>query len=256
MKNKMQAVIVEDEFLARQRLKKLLLPYADQIEIVGEASNGKEGVTQIEDLRPDLIFLDIQMPILNGFELLMKLTYQPHIVFTTAFDEYAIKAFEQNSIDYLLKPIRAERLEITMAKISRLETVANPTVLDQKTISAFLKQLQPAETMRSLTVTLGDKITIVDLADVMYFQAEDKLTTIYTKGDKKHLISQSLSQLEKRLPENFMRLNRAHIINDACVLEIRKGFNGKLVFEMKDAHQTKITTGSSYTAAVKEYLKF
>jgi two-component system LytT family response regulator len=251
-----KALIVEDELLARQRLKKLLLPYAHQLEIIGEATNGEEGLKMIESLRPDFIFLDIQMPILNGFEMLLKLTFKPYIIFTTAYDEYAIKAFEENSIDYLLKPIRSERLEITMDKIAKLETKTDSQLFDQNSIDTLIQHLQPSKKIRSITVSLGDKITIVSLDDIVFFQAEDKLTTIYTKGQKKHLITQSLSQLEKKLPDYFMRLNRSSIINDREILEIRKGFNGKLVFEMKHTDKTKITTGSSYTSLVKERLKF
>ena len=251
-----KAIIIEDETLARQRLKKLLLPYSHQLEIVGEATNGEIGLKMIEDLNPDFIFLDIQMPVLNGFEMLLKLTLKPFIVFTTAYDEYAIKAFEENSIDYLLKPIRPERLEITMNKISRLETSSSSPSIDQTSINRLIEQFQTPKTMKSITVSLGDRITIVDLSDIVFFQSEDKLTTIYTKSQKKHLITQSLNQLEKKLPLSFMRLCRSSIINEQEILEIRKGFNGKLVFEMKDYYKTKITTGTSYISSIKERLKF
>ncbi|UTW66359.1 response regulator transcription factor [bacterium SCSIO 12643] len=249
-----KAIIIEDESLARQRLYKLLQPYSNQIEIIDEAVNGGEGLQKVEALQPDLIFLDIQMPVLNGFEMLMKLSVKPYIVFTTAYDEYAIQAFEENSIDYLLKPIRPERLEVTMSKISRLKPESQ--TFDHQSIQTLLQHLHPPKVMRSITVSLGDKITIVNLNDIVLFQAEDKLTTVYTVDQKKHLISQSLSQLEKKLPEHFMRLNRSSIINEHEIHEIRKGFNGKLVFEMKHINQMKITTGSSYTAAIKERLKF
>lgn len=251
-----KAIIIEDESLARQRLNKLLAPHADQIEIIAEAANGEEGLKMIESLQPDLIFLDIQMPVLNGFEMLMKLTDKPYIVFTTAYDEYAIKAFEENSIDYLLKPIRPERLKVTMDKLSRLKPEVQPQQLDAQSVQSLLLSLQPPKTMRSITVTLGDKITIVNIDDIVYFVAEDKLTTVHTRAQKKHLISQSLSQLEQKLPDHFIRLNRAHIVNENDVHEIRKGFNGKLVFEMKHTDNVKITTGSSYTASIKDRLRF
>jgi len=251
-----KAIIIEDESLARQRLNKLLIPYSNAIEIVAEASNGAEGLELIEMHHPDLIFLDIQMPVLNGFEMLLQLSLKPYIVFTTAYDEYAIKAFEENSLDYLLKPIRPERLKLTMDKVSRIKPDKQPQLFDQQSVQSLIQSLQPPKVMRAITVTLGDKITIVNLDEIVCFVAEDKLTTIHTKNQKKHLISQSLSQLEQKLPDHFLRLNRAHIINENEILEIRKGFNGKLVFEMKHTHQMKITTGSSYTSAIKERLKF
>lgn len=251
-----KAIIIEDESLARQRLNKLLIPYSNEIEIVAEASNGAEGLELIELHHPDLIFLDIQMPVLNGFEMLLQLSLKPYIVFTTAYDEYAIKAFEENSLDYLLKPIRPERLKLTMDKVSRIKPDKQPQLFDQQSVQSLIQSLQPPKVIRSITVTLGDKITIVNLDEIVCFVAEDKLTTIHTKNQKKHLITQSLSQLEQKLPDHFLRLNRAHIINENEILEIRKGFNGKLVFEMKHTHQMKIITGSSYTSAIKERLKF
>lgn len=257
MKKTYNVILVEDEVLARQRLKKLLIPYSDQLEIIGEASNGQDGLKLIETLKPDFVFLDIQMPVLNGFDMLLKLSYQPYIIFTTAFDEYAIKAFENNSIDYLLKPIRPERLKITMDKISKMNlTSSTNDTLNLDHIQDLLSHLKAPKTIRSITVYLGDKINIVKLDDIVFFQAEDKYVTLHTTSGEKHLITQSLSQLEKKLPSHFIRLNRSSMINEYEIEEIRKGFNGKLVFEMKDNNHTKITSGSSYTTSIKERLKF
>ncbi len=256
MKQTLNALIVEDEPLARQRLKKLLLPYAHQLAIVGEAINGEDGIEMIERLKPDFVFLDIQMPVINGFDMLLKLSYQPYIIFTTAYDEYAIKAFEQNSIDYLLKPIRPERLKITIDKISKIEASRNPQLLDQNSFKELIRHFDTPKTIRSITVHLGDKISIVNLNKIVFFQAEDKLTVLHTQSGKKHLITHSLSQLEKKLPDHFIRLNRSTIINENETFEIRKGFHGKLVFEMKASSKSKISTGSSYISTIKERLKF
>lgn len=256
MKNMHKVLIVEDESLARKRLKKLLQNYNDQIEIIGEATNGEEGLELIEALKPDFVFLDIQMPILNGFDMLVKLQYQPYIIFTTAFDEYAIKAFENNSIDYLLKPIRPERLDITIEKMAKIKANSSTNTFDNDKMEMLMQHFKAPKKMRSITVHLGDKINIVNLDDIIYFQAEDKYVALHTKDDKKHLISQSLSQLENKLPEHFFRINRSCIINENEIYEIRKGFNGKLVFEMKNSDKTKVTSGSSYNTIVKERLKF
>lgn len=251
-----KVLIIEDEPLARQRLKKLLQPYANQINLIGEAKNGAEGVDMIEKLKPQFIFLDIKMPVLNGFEMLLKLSYQPHIIFTTAFDEYAIKAFENNSIDYLLKPIRPERLEITMDKILKLSNPVKTEQFNSDALHSLIEHLQVPKAIRSLTVHLGDKIIIVKLDEIVFFKAEDKYVLIHTNKGEQHLITQSLSQLEQKLPDYFLRINRSSIINENEISEIRKGFNRKWVFEMKDVDHTRITAGTSYMSAIKNHLKF
>ncbi len=253
---KFKVIIVEDESLARQRLKKLLAPYGNLIEIVGEASNGAEGLELISSIKPDFIFLDIQMPVMNGFDMVLKLPYQPYIVFTTAFDEYAIKAFEENSIDYLLKPIKPERLELTIDKMKSVMKKDTGTPVSEDNLRTLLAQMMPEKKLVSITVHSGDKITIINLDDIAFFQAEDKMTVVYQPTGKKHLISQSLSQLEKKIPDHFMRINRSYIINENNIKEIRKGFNGKFVFYMNDTNDTKLTSGSTYTAVIRKRLKF
>lgn len=256
MQTKTSVIIIDDEFLARQRLKKLLTPYTDKITVIGEADNGASGLELIETLRPEFVFLDIQMPVMNGFEMLDKLTYQPFIVFATAFDEYAIKAFETNSIDYLLKPIRSERIDLTIQKIINLQKKSAAGIWEKGKLQALIEQLRPEKKLQSITVHKKDKIKIVSLKDILLFQSEDKLTRMLTRDEEKHLLTHSLNQLDQKLPDHFIRLNRSTIINENEVLEIQKGFNGKLVFVMKDKEATKITTGSSYTSSIKERLRF
>jgi two-component system, LytTR family, response regulator len=132
-----KTLIIDDEQLARHRLSRLLKPYGE-IDIIGEAVNGQDGLEKIEKLLPDLVFLDIEMPVFNGFEMLAKLKHQPKVVFTTAYDQYAIKAFEEGSIDYLLKPIETERLEKTLTRVQ--QTQHQP--LPQLPLEALIKQLQ------------------------------------------------------------------------------------------------------------------
>ena len=256
MENKVPVIIIDDEVLARKRLKKLLIPYADRIEIIGEADNGASGLDLAETKRPDFIFLDIQMPVLNGFEMLPRLTYQPYIIFTTAYDEYAIQAFETNSIDYLLKPIRSERLAITVEKMFGVHKKATQKLWQQDQLETLIASLKPNKSLRTITVQNRDKMTIVNLKEVALFQSEDKLTVMQTVDGKRHLLTHSLNQLEQKLPDHFIRLNRSAIVNEDEILEVRKGFNGKLVFVMKHDENIKITTGSSYTSAVKARLRF
>lgn len=255
MNNRLRTLIIEDETLARNRLKRLLTPYESKIEIIGEASNGKMGLEMIEELKPDFIFLDIQMPLLNGFEMLSHLSFQPYIVFTTAYDQYALKAFEENSIDFLLKPIKEERIKITIDKIVGFQDIGRNDQVELQKIQDLIAYLQKPEPIKSISVTIGDRIVIVDLDDIVYFKAEDKLTTIVTV-DKKYLFDPSLKQLEEKLPERFLRLNRSHIVNKKHVAEIRKGGKGKLIFEMNTKEKTKIVSSSNYGAAIRQTWKF
>lgn len=231
-------LIIDDEQLARQRLKRLLKPYTE-LEIIGEAINGTDGLEQIQALKPDLIFLDIEMPVLNGFEMLAKLDKQPKVVFTTAYDQYAIKAFEEDSIDYLLKPIEAERLEKTIKKLQQTQTAAAPLPLE-----ALMKQLMVKKDIKTLTVKIGDRILLIKLNEILFIDAEDKYVFLHTADGKKHLTDFTISSLEDKLPEQFTRIHRGTIINVDHIKEIRKGFNGALVFLMNHT-DIKLTSSRS-----------
>lgn len=254
MHKRLKAIIVEDEQLAALRLRKLLTPYEAEVEIIGEASNGQEGLELIESLKPDFIFLDIQMPVMNGLEMVMKLSKQPYIVFTTAYDEYALQSFEENSIDYLLKPIQAERLKKTIAKLLDITGANKPQGLELDHLQSLVNQLQGPKTINVIRANVGDRIVILKLEDILYFKAEDKLTTVVTSDEKEYFITPSLTQLTPKLPENFVQINRSHIVNEDHVAEMRKGFNRKLIFEMQN--KERITVGSSFNAVLQERWKF
>src|SRR5476651_303107 len=238
-------LIIDDEQLARQRLKRLLKQY-DQLEIIGEAVNGADGLEQIIALRPDLIFLDIEMPVLNGFEMLSKLDVQPKVVFTTAYDQYAIKAFEEDSIDYLLKPIEAERLEKTIKKLQQNQPAAAPLPLE-----ALMKQLLVKKEIKTLTVKIGDRILLIKLNDILFIDAEDKYVFLHTADGKKHLTDFTISSLEDKLPEQFARIHRGTILNVDHIKEIRKGFNGALVFLMNGT-DVRLTSSRSNGDMLRE----
>lgn len=218
-----KTLIIDDEQLARQRLKRLLKPF-DELDIIAEAANGQDGLEQIEALKPDLIFLDIEMPVLNGFEMLSRLSKQPKVVFTTAYDQYAIKAFEEDSIDYLLKPVEAERLEKTIKKLGQLQSA------EQLPIEALMKQLMVKKDIKTLTVKIGDRILLIKLNDILFIDAEDKYVFLHTADGKKHLTDFTMTGLEDKLPEQFIRIHRGSILNTDHIKEIRKGFNGALIF--------------------------
>jgi two-component system, LytTR family, response regulator len=239
-----KSMIIEDEQLARQRLKRLLTTY-DEIELIAEAENGLQGLELINQLQPELIFLDIEMPLLNGFELLAQLTtHQPKVVFTTAYDQYAIKAFEEGSIDYLLKPIELDRLDKTIKKL-RQTNLATSSL----SIETLLSQIQGKKNTKTLTVKLGERILLIKINDIIHIEAEDKYVFLHTNDGKKHLTDYTLAILEEKLPEDFIRVHRSHIINTDYIKEIRKGFNGALVFLLNNG--VKVTSSRSNSEVLR-----
>jgi two-component system LytT family response regulator len=243
-----KTIIIDDEELARRRLRRLLKGF-EEFTILTEAENGAEGLKLIDELKPDLIFLDIEMPVLNGFEMLSQIKQQPKVVFTTAYDQYAIKAFEENSIDYLLKPIEAERLEKTVAKLRRY-----PDKLVELPLLELIKRLESKPMLKTLTVKIGDKIWLIKLTDIIYAGAEDKYVFLHTTDGKKHLTDYTLAALEEKLPDNFLRIHRGAIINTECIKEIRKGFNGAFVFVMHGFHEHRITSSRANGEELKTKL--
>lgn len=242
------AIIIDDEIHARKRLHQLLGNY-DQIEVVGEAANGNEGAKLINTLKPSLIFLDINMPLLNGFEMLQQLSYMPKIIFTTAYEDFALKAFEQNSIDYLLKPFSAERLGKAIEKVERLSHG-----IDMERLKNVLDDIKSEKKLTSLTISVGDRLVIVLCNDILFIKSEDKCAIIYDNQNNEYLTYHSLSKLSDRLPGNFLQVHRAFLINKDYIHEIRKGFKGQLVFVMKDEGKTRISTGKTFLKEVKKNL--
>jgi two-component system LytT family response regulator len=249
----LKTILIDDERLAISRLKRLLLDYSEIIEVIGEANNGLEGVAIIDKLHPDLIFLDIEMPAMNGFEMLAKVSFMPKVVFATAFDEYAIRAFEENSIDYLLKPIEKERLEITIKKLKK--NIENEfQSIDNHLIIKLMEQLKPKKEIRSIAVKSGEKIVLVKLEDVSYFEAEDKYTFLTTIEGKKHLTDYTITALEEKLPASFIRVSRSAIVNTLLIKEIQKYFNSKFMLFLEDKNQSKIISGLTYNDNIKAFL--
>ena len=243
-----KAIIIEDEELARKRLKRLLKPYEDFVEVIGEAANGAEGLEMISKINPGLIFLDVEMPVLNGFEMLSKLKEQPKVIFTTAYDQYAIKAFEEDSIDYLLKPIEAERLEKAMKKLQQLRSIPETNL----PIDALLRQLNLKKDVKTLTVKIGDRILLIKLEDIVFIEAEDKYVFLHCRDGKNHLTDFTLASLEEKLPDFFLRIHRGTMINVNFIKEIRKGFNGSLVFVMDNPENAKLSSSRGYGEVLRD----
>lgn len=244
---KYSTLIVDDERIARNRMVKLLEQHGDHIEIIGEAENGIVGLEKINTLRPQLVFLDIEMPGLTGFEMLQKVNTQPKIIFTTAYDEYALKAFEENSIDYLIKPIHPERLEKAISKLHQLDSFS---ALQQ--LAHQLSNNTQQRTLNTISVSIGNKIVLVKIENIIAFKAEDKYITVFDTEGNKHVITQSLNYLEGQLPPSFIRVHRTYIINKDKIVEIRKTFNSRYLFIMQGVADETIQTGTSYTTAVKK----
>lgn len=232
----MRAIIIDDERLARKELNNLLKDY-NEIEIIAEAVNADDAYEKITRMNPDLLFLDIQMPGKSGFDLLEMLDRVPNVIFTTAYDEYALKAFEVNALDYLLKPIQPERLGESIRKLLK----------KQYTLTAY----PPDERIRKLGiddqvfVKDGDKCWFVKLADVRMFESDGNYIKVYFDHFKP-MIHKSLNALDERLDDrSFFRASRKHIINLRWVEKIEPWFNGGLLVQLKGGDKIEVSRRQS-----------
>jgi two-component system LytT family response regulator len=240
-----RAIIIDDERLARNELKKLLLDFPE-IEVIAEAANAAEGVERIDSLNPDLIFLDIQMPGKTGFDMLAELERAPNVIFTTAYDEYALKAFEVNALDYLLKPVEPKRLADALQKL-QLEEDKEP--ISDNNISVNRSILNEHD---QVFVKDGERCWFVKLSDIRLFESVGNYAKVYF-GPNKPLILKSLNALEERLDEKvFFRANRKHIVNLRLIEKIEPYFNGGLLLEMKGGE--KIEVSRRQTVKFKEMM--
>jgi two-component system LytT family response regulator len=227
----MKAILIDDERLARQELKSLLAPYPE-IQIVGEANNVETAIDSIKQLKPDVIFLDIQMPGKNGFELLEEISGVPEVVFVTAYDEYAIRAFEVNALDYLLKPVQPNRLAETVKKI------LNKDVSEKSEIKEYT---QPLNDNDQVFVKDGEKCWFVKLSDIRLFESEGNYVRVHFEKNRP-LILRSLNNLDERLNNRtFFRASRKHIINLKWVESIENWFNGGLMVKLRGGEQVEIS---------------
>ncbi|WP_372645529.1 LytR/AlgR family response regulator transcription factor, partial [Ancylomarina sp.] len=254
MISKYTTLLIDDEALARERLKKMLLPYADKIEIIGEARNGNQAIEMIERLKPDLIFLDIQMPGKSGFEVLQAIHHQPIVIFCTAHDEYALQAFETSSIDYLLKPVKEDRLEKAINKLHLFKTENRQSELETF-LSQQLKQISKKE-ISSIPVKIADRVIFVSLDEISHFTAEDKYVSIHTTGGKEYVIDHSLNYLSEKLDEKFVRIQRSCIVNLSYIKEIKRYMGGRFVVKLNNQKASKIISGRNYQEQVKDLMLF
>ncbi len=240
-----RTIIIDDERLARNELKKLLQDFGE-IEVIDEASNVQEGLEKIEQHNPDLIFLDIQMPGKTGFELLEDLDRLPKVIFTTAYDEYALKAFEVNALDYLLKPIEPKRLSDAIQKLHMEEAKEPQQTNGFGTRNTLLGELD------QVFVKDGERCWFVKLNEIRLFESVGNYAKVFF-GANKPLILKSLNALEERLDDKvFFRANRKHIINMRWIDKIEPYFNGGLLLELKGGE--KIEVSRRQTVKFKEMM--
>jgi two-component system LytT family response regulator len=240
-----KAIIIDDERLARNELKKLLADFPE-IEVVAEAANANEGIEKIESLEPELIFLDIQMPGKTGFDMLAEMDRTPNVIFTTAYDEYALKAFEVNALDYLLKPVEPRRLADAIQKYHNHEEKDEP---NSQPVNVNRSILQESD---QVFVKDGERCWFVRLMDIRLFESVGNYAKVYF-GPNKPLILKSLNALEERLDEKiFFRANRKHIVNLRLIEKVEPYFNGGLLLELKGGE--KIEVSRRQTVKFKEMM--
>jgi two-component system LytT family response regulator len=231
----MRALVIDDERLARKELINLLSQY-DQVEIVGEANNVDDAKEKIEALSPDVVFLDIQMPEKTGFDLLEELDNVPHVVFTTAYDEYALKAFQVNALDYLLKPIEPKRLNEAIERLFKKLNEAPERYVEGDAFSSKKLTLDD-----QVFVKDGDRCWFVKLSNVRLFESDGNYIKVYF-DNYKPMIHKSLNALDERLDEkSFFRASRKHIINLSWVEAIEPWFNGGLVVTLKGGDRIEVS---------------
>ncbi len=254
MATRMRAFLVDDEALALKRLSRMLTA-TGRVEIVGSGTDPVEAVGAVLNVKPDVLFLDIEMPGMTGFELLAKLDPQPVIVFTTAYDRYALEAFGVNSIDYLLKPVEQEKLDRALDKIERMRGGAEPRQEIRELIERLSAVAAPQpEYPARIASRIGERVEFVELARVTHFFAADKLTYAATPA-KNYVVDHTIQELEQRLdPRKFVRIHRATLLNLDFVYDLHAMFAGRMMVRLKDEKKTELTVSRDRVRALKQRL--
>ncbi len=240
-----RALVIDDEPLARMVVLEYLQSFKDQIEVLGECGDGFEGLKAIQQHNPDLIFLDVQMPKINGFEMLELVENPPSVIFTTAFDEYAIKAFEAHAIDYLLKPFTRERFDKAIEKF--LSQAPAPQTVKQHTENLLEAVAQSPSQHERIVVKTGTKVKIIPVSDVEYLEADDDYVSVHT-SEGSFLKNKTMSFFEQTLdPSQFVRVHRSYIIKIQNITRIDP-------YE-KDAHIAILKSGAKIPVSKTGYVK-
>ena len=250
MPDKMRVIFADDEKPARDKLAHQLSLIAD-IDVVGFATTGKEAVALINVQKPDLVLLDIQMPEISGMELLSLLDYKPLIIFTTAYDQFAIQAFEQSSTDYLLKPFPLGRLKAAIDKAKKQFLAGLPLEKNQQKQNYILNNNAP---IKRLVSKNGERMTILSPSDLLFIKSAQG-NCLAWDGKEHHYLSEKLDFLEQSLaPAEFVRIHRSYLINVDRIKEIQRWFNGKLMVIMDDEDKTELSTSRAGADKLKVLL--
>jgi two-component system LytT family response regulator len=230
MNRKTTCLIIDDEKLARELLTEFLETFPE-IELAGDASNGTEGVALIDKVKPDLIFLDVQMPGMTGFEVLDEIDHEPYVIFTTAYDQYAIQAFEKNAVDYLLKPLDAERFKVAVERALKRKKMEDGNLED---LLGSLRPVRERESYEShIFVQKSEKLFSLPVEEILHLEASGDYTIITTKNDQ-FVSSSGIGKLEEIMnPDRFIRVHRSTIVNINYLKEIERHFNGGMVVKMQ-----------------------
>jgi len=246
-----KVLIVDDEPLARQRILDLLKSEAD-LEVIGEARNGAEALDKIQSMKPDLVFLDVQMPEVDGFGVIQALgaDEMPHVIFVTAYDQYALQAFEVNALDYLLKPFDQERFYLALSRAREHLGREDDPIADQ--IRQLLVDVKPEEERTDrLIIKSEGRIFFIKTEDINWIEAAGNYVTLHV-GQEEFLMRETMAGMEAKLdPRQFIRIHRSHIVNIESIKEIKPWFNGEYHVDLKDG--TQLTLSRKYRQNFKDY---
>lgn len=251
MNSTYKTIIIDDEAPAREGLQNLLSQFPETFTVIDIAKNGIEAKEKIETQKPDLIFLDIEMPECSGFQLLAQLKKIPIVVFCTAYNQYALEAFETNSIDYIVKPVKKERIAKTVKKLASFQKN-----ISQDEMLKVLKDIankKEVKKMTSITVKKNERLIFIKLDEVAFFEADNIYTKIHSAAGV-YLSNETITNLENKLPDNFLRIHRGIIINKDFVNDIQKYFNSRFIITLKNTKQSSVTSGRSYNDVIKNWI--
>ena len=243
-----RAYLVDDELPAVKRLTRLLQA-TGRVEIVGAEMNPVAAIDAIRVASPDILFLDIQMPGLTGFDLLARVERQPFVIFTTAYDQYALKAFEVNSIDYLLKPVEPEELDRALNKLEQFQRAGG-----QVDLRGVLEALSRSASLQRIPIRLGERTRFLEVGRITHFFTQGRLTFAATDG-KSHAVDWTIAELEQKLgPSRFFRIHRGTLVNLDWLEELTPWFTGRMAARLKDEKRTELIVARDRVRLLKRHL--
>jgi two-component system LytT family response regulator len=250
----LRALIVDDEEPARLRLR-TLLGRESGVELIGECADGAQAIAVIQRERPDVAFLDVHMADLDGFETVRRLTadVRPAIIFVTAFDEYAVRAFEVHAVDYLLKPFSRERLHDAVQRVRESRAHADPAILDQRLVHLLAELADGRHSRERIAVRSDGRLFFVRIADIDWVEADANYVRLHTSGEV-HAFRESMRNMESRLPPDvFLRIHRSAIVNIGRIRELQPWFHGEYIAILQDG--TKLTVSRAYSSRLDELIR-